>query len=549
MQADLLFANGPIYTMDPSCPKASALAVRDGRIIAVDGAAHQLRGPSTEVVDLACKALLPGFHDAHVHPLLGGLQLLQCNLDAVHSLAEYREIISSYDRTHPDLEWIRGGGWYGDVFPGGFPTKELLDQLVPDRPAYMLSHDGHGAWVNSRALELAGITDSTPDPAGGIIQRDPSGRATGMLMERAAELVDKMLPEAGDAEIDQALLAAQDYLLSLGIVAWQDAAVGQALGMPDFFDRYRDLERSGKLAASVTGALWWHADQGLDQIPEMIRRRESTGGRFHASAVKLMLDGVCENLTASMTRPYSGHPGNRGMQLIPAQDLNLITRQLDAAGFDMHIHTVGDQAVHDALEALRLPVRDGWDPRHQLAHIDILDPADLELFSRTGAIANIQALWARQDPVLVETKLPYLDHRHQQSHFAFETLRSAGIPLAMGSDWPVSSPDPMWAIHTAVNRTAPPVDPHATDHRSQTQPLLAHEAISLQHALHAQTAGAAYANRQEHLRGTLRTGLQADFAVLEADPFAVEASELGNIGVHQTWIDGELVHELSKVKG
>ncbi|PRA12344.1 peptidase M38 family protein [Arthrobacter sp. MYb211] len=539
--ADLLFANGPVLTMDTANPRSHALAVKDGRILALGDRALGLRGPGTQVIDLSGKALLPGFQDAHVHPLMGGLQMVACDLSEVHSLSEYRRIIANYARTHAEQDWVEGAGWYGDVFDGGFPHRDLLDELVPDRPAYFLSHDGHGAWVNTRALELAGITDSTPHPDGGIIAREENGRATGMLIEHAADLVSRMLPAPDKSHIRNALLEAQKFMHSKGITAWQDAAVGEALGSPDAFEHYLALDEQGLLTATVTGALWWHREQGLEQLELFRDRRSRARGRFRASAVKLMLDGVCENLTAAMTRPYVGHPQQRGMTLIEPEVLCDITRSLDAEGFDLHLHAVGDQAVRDSLSALELQARTGWDPRHQIAHLDIIDAGDIAQFSRVGAIANIQPLWARQDPVLTETKLPYLDSAHQSMHFAFQSLHEAGVPLAMGSDWPVSSPDPMWGVHSAVNRTAPPADPHAKDERSQNSPLLGHEAIALDAALHAATAGAAFANRLDQDRGTLREGMIADLAVLEADPYAVPARALGDLAVERTYVDGVLI--------
>lgn len=541
--ADLLFTGGVVRTMDSANPLSHALAVKNGRILALGDQALALRGSGTEVLDLSGKALLPGFQDAHVHPLMGGMQMVSCDLSEVHSWPEYREIIAEYVRANRDRAWIEGAGWYGDVFDGGFPHRDLLDELVPDRPAYFLSHDAHGAWVNTRALELAGISDSTPNPDGGIIARGADGRATGMLIEHAAELVSRLIPAPEEGYIRRALLAAQAFMHSKGITAWQDAAVGEALGAPDVFEHYLALDEQGLLTATVTGALWWHRDQGLEQLDLFRYRRSRSRGRFRATAVKLMLDGVCENLTAAMTRPYRGHPHEKGMTLIEPDALCEITRALDSAGFDLHLHAVGDQAVRDSLTALDLPGRTGWDPRHQVAHLDIIDADDLATFARIGAIANIQPLWARQDPVLVETKLPYLDSGHQGMHFAFQSLRDAGVSLAMGSDWPVSSPDPMWGVHTAVNRTAPPADPHAMDERSQSDPLLAHEAIALDAALHAATAGAAHANRLDGERGMVRAGMIADLVVLNADPYAVPAGDLGGLAVEQTYVDGSLIYQ------
>jgi predicted amidohydrolase YtcJ len=540
--ADWIFSNGPVHTMDPDHPRTDAVAVADGKIVALGADAASWRGPATEFIDLAGKALLPGFQDAHVHPLAGGLQLLGCDLSGVHSVDEYRTLIADYARANPSAEWVKGAGWYGDVFDGGFPHRALLDELVPERPVFLISHDGHGAWVNSRALELAGITDTTPNPDGGIIARDGAGTATGMLIEHAADLVSALIPEPDKQHIRRALLAAQAYLHSLGVTAWQDAAVGQALGMPDSFEHYLALESDGLLTATVTGALWWRRDLGLEQLELFRERRARAGGRFRATAVKIMVDGVCENLTAAMTRPYKGHPHEVGMSLIDPEELARIARAVDAAGFDLHLHAVGDQAVRDCINALDLPRRQGWDPRHQIAHLDLVDPADVARFAASGAIANIQPLWARQDPVLVETKLPYLDAAHQRVHFAFETLRRAGVELAIGSDWPVSSPDPLWGIHTAVNRTAPPADPHARDARSQNEPLLPAEAITLATALAAHTTGAARANRLDAERGAILVGMAADLVVLDADPHAVEATGLGGIGVELTLAEGRAVY-------
>ncbi|MGF6835040.1 putative amidohydrolase YtcJ [Paenarthrobacter sp. TE4293] len=544
--ADWIFSGGPVHTMDPAHPRTDAVAVADGKIVALGADAADWRGPATELVPLRGKALLPGFQDAHVHPLAGGLQMLGCDLSGAHSLAEYRRLIAHHAQAHPAAEWIQGAGWYGDVFDGGFPHRGQLDELVPDRPVFLISHDGHGAWVNSRALELAGITENTPNPDGGIIARDGSGRATGMLIEHAADLVSALIPDPDQQHIRRALLAAQAYLHSLGVTAWQDAAVGQALGIPDSFEHYLALDSEGLLTATVTGALWWQRDRGLEQLERFKERRAKAQGRFRATAVKIMVDGVCENLTAALTRPYKGHPHEVGMSLIEAEELARITRAVDAEGFDLHLHAVGDQAVRDCVNALGLPRREGWDPRHQIAHLDLVDPADVTRFAATGAIANIQPLWARQDPVLVETKLPYLDETHQKVHFAFETLRSAGVELAIGSDWPVSSPDPLWGIHTAVNRTAPPGDPHARDRRSQTEPLLPAEAITLGAALAAHTTGAARANRLDAERGAIRVGMTADLVVLDADPLAAEAKDLGEIGVDLTFAGGQPVYSRAR---
>ena len=310
--AETVFTGGPIHLLDDAGSVVAALAIRGGRVVAHGDDALAFISDQTRVVELRGRTIFPGFQDAHVHPLDGGLQWLGCNLDGVHSELEYRRLITDFVRANPGSgsAWVVGGGWYGDVFAGGFPHRALLDELVPDRPAYFMSHDAHGAWVNSEALRRAGISATTPDPQGGIIVRDASGEPTGMLIEFAAEMVSRLLPVPSTAVLRQAMLEAQQYLHSLGVTAWQDAIVGEALGMPDSLALYRELDESGELTARVSGALWWDPKRGLEQISELVRRRfeggrnaRGVGGNFRATTIKIMLDGVCENFTAALTRP------------------------------------------------------------------------------------------------------------------------------------------------------------------------------------------------------------------------------------------------------
>lgn len=534
--ADVVFRG--IVRPDAYAAPTDAVAVRDGIVVALGrGACDALVGRNTALVD---GVVTPGFVDAHVHPVMAGLNRLRCDLDDLHDLDDYRRRITGH--RPGDGEWFLGSGWYGDVFPGGFPSAAELDRLVGDRPAVLTSHDAHGVWVNTAALRRAGIDDATPDPAGGRIHRDEHGHATGFLMESAADLVTDLVPKPGQAELVAALLEAQRYLHSLGIVGWQDAAVGEMLGTPDLFPVYREVAGSHRLTAKVTGALWWDLDQDISQVDLLRERRAESQAwpNFRASAVKIMQDGVCENLTAAVIDHYHGRPGERGLSFVDPEFLGLVAKTLTAEGFDLHLHAVGDRAVRECLDALeaapRLP-----DARHQLAHIDLIDPADVPRLAALGVIANIQPLWAREDHVLVETKLPYLTDAQRRHHFAFGTLHAAGAELAMGSDWPVSSPNPLWGMHVAVNRTAPYGDPHAQDEHARTVPLLPEEGVDVATAFHAATAGAARASRLDGT-GTLHVGAPADLVVLDQDPFTVSAAELSSVTVLATYIDGIPVH-------
>lgn len=512
---DLIVTGAQVWA--PALSADTALAVRDGRIVAVgsDTAIQALAAPTTERIDAAGAALLPGFHDAHIHALAGGLALLGCDLETEHSLDGYGRLIR--DTAALGEPWVIGAGWFGDVFPGGLPTRELLDEWVPDRPAVLTSHDAHGVWVNTRALERAGITEETPDPPAGRIVRDASGVATGMLLDTAGELVTRHAPPRGAAEMRRALLAAQDHLFSLGITSWHDAILGDYLTLPDSLPTYLETRADGSLLARVTGSMWWPPTAGPAYLPEMFARIEAAqAAGFAVSSVKIMQDGICENCTAALIDPYIGvSPAVRGDSVIPPADLAEITATLDAAGLSVHFHGVGDRAVRECLDAVAAArARNGnAGERHQIAHLDLVDPADLARFAELGVTANLQPLWARNDQEILERKLPLIGAERAKSHFPFGSLHRAGAHLAMGSDWPVTSPDPLWGLHTACTRTAPAADPHALNDASRTSALPA-EKLTPETAIRAYTLGSAEIAGVADQLGRISLGAVADLVVL-----------------------------------
>lgn len=544
--ADFVFANAAVFCPDGSGP-ADSVAVIDGRIVAVGrGVDRDLVGARTEIVDLGGATLLPGFIDAHVHPVAAGMQALRCDLSTLpHDRSGYRKAIAAYAAAHPEAQVVAGSGWYGDAFDGGFPAAADIDDVVADRPVVLSSHDGHGVWVNSRALTLAGVHAGTLDPPGGRIVRDHDGRPTGMLFESAAEPLNRLIPEVTPEFLRRALLEAQRRLHAVGVTGWQDAGVGiPAFGLTDILATYLDADAAGELTARVVGALWWTADAGLTQLDEILARRDAARrGRFTASAVKVMQDGICENCTAAMLAPYQGTPGDSltGMSFIDPGELTEITTHLAAERFQIHMHAVGDRAVRECLDALEGAIRSTprFDGRHQIAHLDIVDPRDIPRFGALGVIANIQALWARRDTEIVERKLPLLGPEREPWHFPFGSLQRHGARLAMGSDWPVTDPNPMWAIHTAVHRTGTPADPHAIGADVFDVPLQPQQAIDLRTALTAYTAGSAYANHDED-RGTIAVGKVADLVALDGDVFLAE--DIGTLQAALTMVGGEVVH-------
>lgn len=546
MHADTIIRNAVVLRGSPNSQPASAIAITSGRIAAIGGdEVLELSGSRTEVVDAAGGTLMPGFQDGHVHPLESGLRRLRCDLSELpHSRDAYLQRIKRYGATHDD-DWITGSGWYGDAFPGSLPTRHDLDEVVADRPAILGSHDAHGVWVNSRALQLAGITDTTPDPPGGRINRDENGSATGVLVEAAADLVSQLVPKPSAELMERALLEAQQHLHSLGVTAWQDAIIGSMWGTPDNLPTYVSVAEKGKLTARVVGALWWTPERGLAQMDEL-RARRTLGQfeRFRATSVKIMQDGICENCTGAMLSPYlksHGPADQRGMSFIDADELRQIAQLLDADGFQIHLHAVGDRAVRESLDALEYArTANGiTDNRHQIAHVDVVHPEDVPRFGELGVIANIQALWARRDAEIVERKLPLLGKEREKWHFPFGSLARAGARLAMGSDWPVTDPNPMWALHTAVHRTAPPEDPHAVGEDALTVPLEADQALDLRTALDAYTIGSAYANHLDTESGTIEVGKLADIVVLDQNILATE--HISAIKPVLTMVGGQVV--------
>jgi predicted amidohydrolase YtcJ len=533
---DTLFVNGSVFDGSRYRP-GLAVAVRSGRIAAVGTDLNELRGPQTEVVDLAGGLLLPGFVDAHIHPVQGGLERARCNLAPAAGLPAYQQIIESYAGQHPDVPWILGGGWHQPDFPNAAPAAADLDVVTGNRPAFLVNADHHGAWVNSRALALAGIDARTPDPADGRIERGPDGSPTGTLHEGAMDLVGRLVPPTTHVELVAALMDAQAYLHSLGITGWQDAILGAYANLGDATPAYVELARAGRLTARVNGALWWQRDRGAEQIAELVVRREAGNHpRFRAGSVKIMQDGVAENFTAGMLEPYFDGCGcrtaNTGLSFVDPAELRENITRLDAAGFQVHVHAIGDRAVREVLDAFEaaLTANGDSDLRHHIAHLQVVHPDDIGRFAKLGITANIQALWAVYEAQMTDLTIPFLGPARTAWQYPFGDLARSGARLAAGSDWPVSSPDPLAAVHVAVNRR---------DDRS-AEAFLPDQAVDLATALAAYTSGSAWVNHADDT-GRIEVGALADLALLDRDPFAGPTDEISSARVRATYVEGECV--------
>lgn len=550
----------------PSSGAATAVALAHGRILAVGddagvaaaaaAAARDSGGAPVDTVELAGRLVVPGFVDAHVHPVSGGLERLRCDLtgildhaDVLAAVAGYRDRLTARavaGAPRRDDPWLLGGGWSMETFPGGTPRAADLDPITGDLPAFLPNRDHHSAWVNTAALRRAGLTAATPDPPGGRIERDPDGAPSGTLHEAAMDLVGDLVPAPDDAELDAALAEAQRHLLSLGVTGWQDAILGVYAGMVDATEAYLRARAAGTLVVRVAGALWWPrglAREDVEPQAEALLARARRiaadgGGRVTAPTVKIMMDGVLESFTGAMHEPYLG-TDTSGIAYLDRELLLDVVRACAVRGFGLHVHAIGDRAVTWALEALDAvpPGTPAPAAPHQLAHLQVVRDEDVALWARTGAVANCQALWACHEPQMDLLTIPFLGPERTARQYPFARLREAGVPLAMGSDWPVSSADPLAAVHVAVTRRAP---------GAALPPFLPEQALGVEEALRAYTAGSAAACGWRGLTGELRPGLAADLAVLSGDPLSGDPAEVGSTAVDLTYVGGERVHDAGR---
>jgi predicted amidohydrolase YtcJ len=534
---DLVLLGARVFG-NPGGP-AGAVAIRGDRVVAVgpEREVRALAGSGTEVVDLRGRLLVPGFQDAHVHPAESGRERLLCDLTVSEGAAEYRDLIERYASGNPEAGWILGGGWAMSAFPAGIPRREELDAAVPDRPVFLPSRDGHSAWVNTRALELAGVTSSTSDPEDGRIERDPStGEPVGTLQEGAMRLVEAVVPEPTPDEVEAGIVEGQRHLHSLGITAWQDARVE-----PPIQAAYVALAERGDLTARTSLSLWRDEHGGEEQVDDLLARRGSWPN-LRAGTVKFFVDGVIENFTAFMLEPYldaDGTPtGNRGIPMVDPEVLPRYVSRLHREGVQVHFHAIGDGAVRLALDAVEAAVEAHGpkDLRHHVAHIQVVNPDDVPRFATLGVVANAQGMWACHEKQMDELTIPFLGPERTAHQYPFGSLVGSGARLAMGSDWSVSTADPLAQIEVATTRVAPET--------RDAEPLLPEERIDIETALTAFTAGSAYVNHLDRDTGTIEPGKAADLAIVDRDILAPDAGPVGDARVVLTIVGGRVVHDV-----
>jgi predicted amidohydrolase YtcJ len=545
--ADLVVV-GPVVTMAAGKPSARGLAVTGGKITFVGDAASarkRLRPGGRLIALERGQTVIPGLVDAHVHMLDAGLMRQRCPLDEVGPCAgappaktkeSALKIIAKYSEAHPELEWVIGSGWSGEwrwVNRQLGPSAAELDEAVADRPAVFYDDNGHSAWLNSLALEKAGITCRTEVPRGRIECKDgKDGPPWGTLREAAVDLVEKVLPKTTDEQWLAGLRDAQTYLHSLGITMLQDANVN-----PRMVEIYHKAASTGQLTMKVVAAQITDPGKPASQADQLAQQRDRYSvGRFSASAAKVFVDGVLESKTAALLAPYVGTDQSGILNWQPSAVLGELVTELDRRGLQVHMHAIGDRAVREGLDALAAArsANGPSDNRHHMAHLQLVAPADLPRFKALGVIANFQPLWMFPDKWFEQNAEAEIGPERARQLYPLRSIVRTGARIAAGSDWFVSSPNPFKAIQVGTTRQSP--DPPFG------APWIPAERVSRQVLLAAYTTGGAYVNRREHETGSLEVGKAADFVIVDRNLLTVPVRRIGGTRVLKTFVDGEEVY-------
>jgi len=547
--ADIVLRGGAIYTVDAARTWAEAVAIRGEEIVFVgsndDAASHV--GSKTTVIELGGKMVLPGFQDSHIHPISAYLKQQMCQLTGLAGRDAGLEKIRKCVQSDPDSPWITGAGWSHSHFDADHrPDKRLLDEIEPNRPITLVSYDGHSVWANTKAMELSGIDASTDDPPSGIIERYPGSREPlGLFLEDPAiKLILRAAPDLTDEQRFNALIDVQSFLNSLGITSIQDAWVElENAGLYGTIPAYQRAAAEGRLSLRVVAALYWRPDRGMEQLAQMKQIRSAyRHDLFRASTIKIWQDGVMHTRTAKLLDDYLDRPGERGLSMFTQEQLNQVVAAADREGFQVHIHADGDGALRESLNAFAFAREQNGarDSRHHVAHLELVHPEDIPRLRKLGVIANVQPLWSTSRRYVGDLIRVKLGQERKQWMEVNRSFLEAGVTTAYGSDWFVTSPNPMDLIEAAVTRIRPALP---LEDKRTAEPMLPGEEVTLGQAIASYTINGAFANHQEEITGSLEVGKLADIVVLEKNLFEVEPVRISETRVLLTFLAGRLVHD------
>ncbi len=539
--ADRVFINAAIYSVDAERNWYEAVAVTDGRVVYVgdDAGAQAYVGEGTELVDLAGQMMLPGFHDSHVHILLGVMAEEECSLLRVPTalaVAEKLKLCTELAGLGDD-NWIIGGGWGEWLWPEANPQKGLLDILFPDRPVYLESSFGHAAWVNSKALELAGINADTEDPLNGVIERDPeTGEPSGTLRESATMIVGGLVPDMSLQQKVRRVRVGVEMANSFGITAVIEPGVDDEVMLP-----ISSLADAGQLTLRVVASMSpiaWHAGSFDAGVFDYLDTREQwRRDNIDVDSVKIYMDGVIEFGTSPLLEPYTDEAYGSGEFFYSQAVVNDYFQRFDAMGLQIHVHAIGDAAIRRALDGFAaMRAANGMsDNRHQITHLQLIHPDDRARFGELNIGAVFQSLWAYPDPAAMELDVAMIGEERTWQMYPIRSVHESGGRIVGASDYYVTDINPLLAIETAITRQDP---------WSDEGPVLnADESVDLDTMIAAYTINGAYQMKLDHEQGSIEVGKRADLIVLDRNLFKIPSSEISDATVTMTIFGGQTVYE------
>lgn len=543
--ADFVFTNGRVYTLDTNREWAEAVAVRGKDIVFVGDAdgARAFAGANTEVIDLEGRMLMPGFVDVHAHPIVaGGLIMQGVDLQS-DSVDEILSTLRDHIDANPDLDVILGYGVRFNPWNNNWPNAAMLDEIESERPVVLWTVDGHGGWVNSRALEMAGISKDTPDPAPGFsyFERDAEGEPTGWIVEVPAQL--QTLGSIVEINTDYVAKGAMDWMprfLAAGLTTMQDLGLG---GIPEdeYFDIFVALEESDELPIRIQGSYYWNNPE-IDPVPEIARLKDKYDSElFRAVYLKVNMDGGDDKWNALYVDGYTDKPDLEAQPIIPYEIVNDAVARADALGIDVTCHCFGDLAVRKMLDAMEMAIEANppRDRRHYITHATMVHSDDRTRFAELDIGYDSTGAWMTMDPLLSEVTTERLGAERVADAFPIKAIHDLGGRVTLGSDWPaagyISEYRPLAGIEAAVTRQLPG--------REHVPPLGGEEAkLPLDVAIHAYTLGAAYTIGIDDQVGSIEVGKRADLVVLENDLFATDPQDIGDTAVNLTMMNGKVTH-------
>jgi predicted amidohydrolase YtcJ len=535
--ADTVVLHGKIYTVNSKQPWAEALAIRGERVVAVGSNSEiaKLQSKNTQVIDAQGRLVLPGFTDCHIHFIEGSFSLGRVNLEGAKDPEGIQQRLRAYGAAHPGNDWILGRGWNYAMFPSSLPDKKYLDEVFPDRPAFLEGYDGHTYWANSKALELAHITKDTRNPPNGIIVRDPqTGEATGALKEAARSLVAAVLAKPTRGDKLAALRAGIHWANQNGL-----SRVHSAGGDFEEFDLYDELLRHGDLTLRFYIAYFQSPPELRPQDIATIEegRRKYTGDWLSAGAVKFMIDGVVESHTAAMLQPYTDDPSVQGKPFWQPENYRAAVTELDRRGLQIFTHAIGDSGVRTVLDSYQSmeKVNHTSGKRPRIEHVETIAAQDIPGFGKLGVIASMQPLHSYPDDDTLNVWARNIGPDRASRAWVWKSIANDGGQLAFGSDWPVVTLNPFEGIQTAVTRQ--------TAEGLPKEGFLPSQRLSVAEAIRGYTLGAAYAGFREKTEGSLEPGKLADLIILSQDVFEVDPRAINQTKVLTTIVGGRVVFE------